>query len=32
MYLELTFTGMETERWKVAEVFKIAYLDHLVLK
>ena len=25
MYLELIFTGMKTERWKVAEVPKIAY-------
>ena len=31
MYLELIFTGMKTERWKVAEVSKIAYLGHLVL-
>ena len=32
MYLELIFTGIKTERWKVAEVSKIAHLGHLVLK
>ena len=32
MYLELIFTGIKTERWKVAEVSKIAYLGHLGLK
>ena len=26
MYLEVKFTGIKTERWKVAEVSKIAYL------
>ena len=32
MYLELILTGIKTERWKVAEVSKIAYLGHLGLK
>ena len=32
MYLELIFTGIKTERWKVAEVSKIAYVGHLGLK
>ena len=26
MYLELIFTGIKTERWKVSEVPKITYL------
>ena len=26
MYLEVIFTGIKTERWKVAEVSKFAYL------
>ena len=26
MYRELIFTGIKTERWKAAEVSKIAYL------
>ena len=32
MYLELVFTVIQTERWKVAEVSKIAYLRRLGLK
>ena len=32
MYLELIFTEIKTEKWKVAEVSKIAYLGHLGLK
>ena len=30
--LELNFTGIKTESWKVAEVSSIAYLGHLGLK
>ena len=32
MYQELIFTGIKTERCKVAEVSKNAYLEHLGLK
>ena len=31
-YVELIFTGIKTERWKVAEVSKNSYLGHLGLK